>query len=82
MGDKMTKNTVGEIVSAQMANLPATGLKYGYITIETPEKKYVKLKVDAMTQYETLEKGEQVIIEYDVLGKTDILSARNIKRKK
>lgn len=75
------KNTVGMIVSTQMADLPTTGLKYGYITIETPEKKYVKLKVDAMTQYETLEKGAQVVIEYDVLGKTDILSAKNIKRK-
>jgi len=78
----MTKNTTGEIVAAQMAKIPSTELRYGYITIETPEKRYVKLKVDAGTTYETLERGEKVVIEYDVLGNTDILSAKKIMKKK
>ena len=76
------KNTAGEIVAAQMAKIHATELTYGYITIETPEKRYVKLKVDAGTKYETLEKGEHVVVEYDVLGNTDILSAKRITKKK
>ena len=82
MGDKMTKNTTGEIVAAQMASIPASEQKYGYITIETPEKEYVRLKVDARTTYETIEKGEHVVVEYDVLGSTDILSAKKIMKKK
>jgi hypothetical protein len=80
IGRKMTKNIEGEIISAQTAKLP-TGPSYGYITIETPGKKYLKLKVDAQTKYDTLEKGHQVNVEYTTLGNTEILSARKISKK-
>jgi hypothetical protein len=41
----------------------------------------VKLKVDAMTKCETIERGDNVTVEYDVLGNTDILSAKKIIKK-
>ncbi|MBN2230682.1 MAG: hypothetical protein JW779_13920 [Candidatus Thorarchaeota archaeon] len=78
----MKKNTVGEIVGAQIGKIPATEVSYGYITIETPDKKYLKMKVDALTEYDTIDKGEQVVVEYDTLGNTDILSAKKIMKRK
>jgi hypothetical protein len=71
------KNLIGEIVASQTAVLKS-GSSYGYITIETPKKEYVKLKVDASTDYETLDRGERVEIQYTTLGNTDILSAKKI----
>jgi len=75
------KHTSGEIIAAQIANIPNSNRGYGYITIETPNKEHVKLKVDAMTKYDTVERGEHVTIEYDNLGGTEILSAKKILRK-
>ena len=75
------KQTSGEIVAAQLASLPNSDRRYGYITIETRDNNYVKLKVDAMTKYETVERGEHVTVHYDILGNTDILSAKEITRK-
>jgi hypothetical protein len=79
-GIKMKKSTIGEIVSSQIAEMPSTNIRYGYVTIETHDKKYLKMKVDARTKYDTLEKGEQVTVEYDVLGNTDIFSAKKIMK--
>jgi hypothetical protein len=76
----MKKNITGNIVAAQTATL-STGTEYGFITVETSDKKYLKLKVDARTKYNTLERGDRVEIEYAVLGNTDILSARKIMKK-
>lgn len=76
------KKTSGEIVASQIAHIPNTDRGYGYITIETPTKEYVKLKVDAMTKYETIERGQHVTIEFGKLGNTNILSAKRIFRKK
>ena len=78
---KKVKQTTGEIVASQIASIPKSNKGYGYITIETQDSKYLKLKVDAMTKYETVERGEKVTVEYDVLGNTDILSAKKILRK-
>lgn len=75
------KRTSGEIIASQIANMPNNNLRYGYITIETPDSKYVKLKVDAMTKYETLDRGEKVTVEYEVSKNTDIFSAKKILRK-
>lgn len=74
------KNIVGEIVASQTAVLKS-GSSYGYITIQTPEKKHLKLKVNAGTKYETLDRGAKVEIEYAPLGDTDILSAKKILKK-
>jgi hypothetical protein len=76
----MKGNATGEIVSSQIAEMPSTNLQYGYITIETSDKKYLKLKVDVRTEYDTLKKGEQVTVEYDIMGNTDILSAKKIMK--
>lgn len=78
---KRLKQASGEIVAAQITSIPNSNREYGYITIETRDKKYVKLKVDAMTKYDTIEKGEHVTVQYDVLGDTRILSAKKIVRK-
>jgi hypothetical protein len=78
---KKLKKASGEIVASQLANIPNSDRRYGYITIETPDSKYVKLKVDAMTKCETVERGDNVTVEYDVLGNTDILSAKKIFKK-
>jgi cold shock CspA family protein len=75
------KSASGEIVASQIASIPNSNKGYGYITIETQDRKHVKIKVDAMTKYETVERGEKVTVEYDVLGNTDILSAKKILRK-
>jgi hypothetical protein len=77
----MLKQASGEIIASQIADIPNSNRGYGYITIETPEKRYVKLKVDAMTKYETVERGEHVIVHYEVLGNTDILSAKKVTKK-
>ncbi len=74
------KNATGEIVSSQIAEMPSTNLRYGYVTIETPDKKYLKVKVDVRTEYDTLEKGERVTVEYDMIGNTDIFSAKKIMK--
>ena len=76
----MKKNITGEIVAAQTARL-STGLEYGFITVATSDKEYLKLKVDARTKYNTLERGDRVQIEYKLLGNSDILSARKIMKK-
>jgi hypothetical protein len=77
----MTRNRVsGEIVASQTARLPATDKEYGYITVQTPENDHVKLKVDMRTDYETVERGERVVVEYDQLGGTKILAAKSIVR--
>jgi hypothetical protein len=74
------KNATGEIVSSQITKMPSSNLRYGYVTIETPDNRYLKVKVDVRTKYDTLEKGERVTVEYDVMGKTDILSAKKIMK--
>ncbi len=73
------ENVIGEIVAAQTAQLQS-GMYYGFITIETPEKKHLKLKVDAQTNYDTLERGDKVEVKYTALGNTNILAAREIMK--
>ncbi|TFF95222.1 hypothetical protein EU546_03690 [Candidatus Thorarchaeota archaeon] len=77
----MSKKIVaGEIVASQTAKLPSSDKEYGFITVQTPEKNNVKLKVDMATNYETIERGQRVVVEYDQLGGTDILSAKKITK--
>ncbi len=77
----MSKKTIsGEIVASQTARLPTTDKEYGYITVQTPDQNHVKLKVDMSTNYETIERGNRVVVEYDQLGGTNILTAKNISK--
>ena len=80
-GENVEKKESGVIVASQIASIPKSDRNYGYIIIETQDNEYMKVKVDAMTNYETLERGEQVTVHYDVLGKTNILSAKKIIRR-
>lgn len=77
----MSKKTIsGEIVASQTARLPAMDKEYGYITVQTSDQNHVKLKVDMSTNYETIERGNRVVVEYDQLGGTNILTAKNISK--
>lgn len=74
------KKVTGEIVASQTAKLPTSDKEYGYITVQTPTRKNIKLKIDMGTNYETIERGERVVVEYDQLGGTDILSAKKVTK--
>lgn len=80
-GEKMSKKTVsGEIIATQTAKLPTSDKEYGYITVQTPDQNNVRLKVDMGTNYDTIERGDRVVVEYDQLGGTDILTAKKIMK--
>ena len=78
----MVKETEGNIISSHIARIGKGDGKYGYIGIETPDSTHLKMKVDMYTTYETLERGEYVVVRYDALGNTGILVAKEIKRRK
>ena len=68
----------GKIVSTNLGEFSKTRIVYGYIGIELPDKTHLKVKVDSYTQYETLNMGDEVIIETETLANTDIIVARKI----
>ncbi|MFW9806059.1 MAG: hypothetical protein ACFFFK_04960 [Candidatus Thorarchaeota archaeon] len=75
----MTAAVHGKIVSINLGEFSRKRIKYGYIGIELPDKTHMKLKVDSYTWYETLEIGNEVIIEFEDLGGTGIHVARKIQ---
>ena len=77
----MVKETEGNIISAHTTKIGKGDGQYGYIGIETPESIHLKMKIDMYTTYETLERGEDVVVKYDTLGDTGILIAKEITRK-
>jgi hypothetical protein len=78
--DTMINDYSGEIVSAQLARYGDNNTRYGYVTIQTRDQKYVKVKVDAYTSYDTLDIGKQVSVKSETLGDTSILVAKEISR--
>jgi hypothetical protein len=68
----------GEIVSSQLARYGDNDTRYGYVTIQTPDLGYVRIKVDAYTSFDTLDIGEQVLVESKKLGDTGIIVAKQI----
>ncbi len=66
----------GSITSTQLGNLGEKA--YGFIGIETDEKEHVKIKIAALTQYDTLELGSRVHIVAENVGNMDILTAKQI----
>lgn len=75
----MTAAVQGKIVSINIGEFSKKRIKYGYIGIELPDKTHMKLKVDSYTWYETLEMGNEVVVEFEDLGDTDIHVARKIQ---
>jgi len=71
----------GKIASVNLGEFSKRRIKYGYIGIELPDKTHLKVKVDSYTWYETLIIGDEVVLEIENLGNTDILVARKIHLK-
>ncbi|MFW9963744.1 MAG: hypothetical protein ACFFCX_09285 [Candidatus Sifarchaeia archaeon] len=69
----------GKIISTNLGEFSKKKVVYGYLGIELPDKEHIKVKVDAYTQYETLNLGDKVVVEIESLGDTDILVARKIQ---
>jgi hypothetical protein len=77
----MNKIIEGKIISVNLGEFSKRRIKYGYISIELPDKTHIKVKIDSYTWYETLTTGDEVVVEIDTLGNTDILVARKIQLK-
>jgi hypothetical protein len=77
----MLEKIEGCITSSHVAEIDKTDREYGYIGIETCDNKYLKLKVDFHTDYDTLDRGEDVIVKYEPYGSTRIFLAKEIRKK-
>ena len=78
----MIEEIEGCITSSQVARIDKTDREYGYIGIETSDKEYLKLKVDFYTDYDTLDRGENVIVKYEPYeSATRIFVAKEIRKK-
>jgi hypothetical protein len=83
MEDKVVlKETEGCIISNHTAKIAKSKGVYGYIGIETTDNEHLKLKVDMYTEYDTLKRGDEVLVKYESLGDTKILTAKEITKKK
>ena len=78
----MVEEIEGCITSSQVARIDKTDREYGYIGIETSDSKHLKLKVDLYTDYDTLDRGEDVVVKYEPYGSTSIFVAKEIRKKK
>ncbi|MFX1369902.1 MAG: hypothetical protein ACFFAY_15010 [Promethearchaeota archaeon] len=78
----MLKEVEGCIISSHTAKIAKSKGVYGYIGIETTDNEHLKLKVDIYTDYDTLKRGANVAVKYDMLGDAGILTARKITRRK
>jgi len=72
------KEIIGSIVSNQLADFPGSNIKYGYITIETEEKRNIRFKVDKYTEYDSLDVGKKVKVQFKDLGNTEVTVSRKI----
>jgi hypothetical protein len=68
----------GKIVSSQVGSFGGKQFRYGFITVDVAGKG-IKFKIDHDTICETVNVGDQVIVEADTLGETDILIAKSIR---
>jgi len=77
----MSETIQGKIISSNLGEFSKKKIIYGYLGIELPDGKHIKVKVDFYTLYETLKIGEKVILEIEPLGNSDILVAKKIQLK-
>ena len=68
----------GEIISTQLGTATKIGKLYGFIVIRTPKDEDIKLKVDASTEYKTLDRGAKVKVQYKPLQSSSLLVAKKI----
>jgi hypothetical protein len=77
----MKDSIVGKIVAKQTAKIPQSQKEYGFVLIEDLEnEEQFRLKVDANTDYEVLERGAPVSVKMEILAGTDILRAIEISK--
>lgn len=76
----MKREVRGRIVSSQIESYGTTDVKRGIITVQRENSEYVKLAVDSsFTDFETLQEGTNVCVEYEELSGYDNLAATKIK---
>ncbi|MFX1578165.1 MAG: hypothetical protein ACFFBJ_00850 [Promethearchaeota archaeon] len=75
----MTENIDGKIIFAQVGKIPATGEKYGIITVKTPEDKKVELKINESTEYKSLKTGTKVTVTFEDSDESEIPIATEVK---
>jgi hypothetical protein len=77
----MSQTIEGRIVSSNLGEFSKERIVYGYLSIQLPNKNNIKVKIDSYTWYETLKIGDEVVIDLESLGTTNILVARKIQLK-
>jgi uncharacterized OB-fold protein len=60
----VTETTTGEITFSHLGNNPATGEKYGLVTIKVSDDKIIDFKIDDSTKYDELKIGAVVAVTF------------------
>lgn len=74
----MQRTIEGIIVVSVVEPIGDTDLKNGFITIKTSEDDYVKLEVGSYTTFATLEEGQRVLVQTEMLGSTGVPYAKSV----
>ena len=74
----MTETTTGEITFSHLGNNPATGEKYGLVTIKVSDNEIIDFKIDASTKYDELKIGALVAVTYNENQEADHLIATKV----
>ena len=74
----MTETTTGEITFSHLGNNPATGEKYGLVTIKVSDDEVLDFKINESTKYDELTIGALVSVTYDKSAETDNLIATKV----
>ncbi|MGY5879350.1 MAG: hypothetical protein RTV31_03820 [Candidatus Thorarchaeota archaeon] len=74
----MTETTTGEITFSHLGNNPATGEKYGLVTIKVSDNEIIDFKIDASTKYDELKIGALVAVTYKENQEADHLIATKV----
>lgn len=76
------KRIRGRIIASILGSAPNykenTESPYGYIDLATKDNEHLHVKVDVNTKQNTLEVGQEVDVEIEHLGSTEILRAISI----
>ncbi|MBD3407499.1 MAG: hypothetical protein GF411_15390 [Candidatus Lokiarchaeota archaeon] len=73
------KKIRGLITATKLSDLSEEDVRFGFITIKSDtDDKTIDIKVDNYTEYDSLEPGKSVEVEYETLGNTDVFVARKI----
>lgn len=69
---------MGRITSNSLGAVSTREIPYGYIDLITDTGEHYHIKIDVHTFHETLDPGQDVEIEMERLGNTDIVVAKAI----